>query len=250
MFRTVLTLILIACTPRVLAVDLEEILDRNAEEVGAAAMAQVQSIKVELQITEPTFEVTGTYLATRDGFMRIDIYAGEDRVFAEGLTSECAWAWNPGQAEEDLGVCVGETETAALRHGIEMPGNFFTLRDVRERGATVELIGEVATGAKAEWHIRVTLTDGFARDYFIDQTSFRITRARDFRAFHPGIDSTKVNIETRYEDPQTVKGVLRFQRQVNVNIDTGEVLGTTQILSVEQNPELEIGMFEARWLPD
>ena len=164
--------------------------------------------------------------------MRIDIYAGEDRVFAE-----------------ELGACVGETETAALRHGIEMPGHFYTLKEVCDRGAMVELIGQVEIDAGSEWQVRLMLPDGFSRDYFIDQETYRITRARDHRAFHPGIDPTKVSVETRYEAPEFVDGVLRFKRQVNVNTDTGEVLGTTQVLSVEHNPEVTEAMFAAGWVP-
>lgn len=245
MFRVFSIVLLLVCAAPALASELDSILARNAKAHGDSAYARIDAIKVQLHITEPTFEVTGTYVATRSGQMRIDIYVGEDRVFAEGLNADCAWEWNPGQSEEELGACVGETETAALRHGIELPGNFFTMQEVRERGADVELIGDT----ESEWQVRVTLADGFARDYFIDQESFRINRARDFRAFHPGIDPTRVNIETRYEDQKFVDGVLRVSRQVNVNVDTDEVLGTTRILSVEHNPQVSDEMFEAGWVP-
>ena len=245
MNRSLFLFAALVCASTANATSLQTILELNASAHGQDSVANVQSVEVDLHITEPTFEVTGHYLASRDGFMRIDIYAGEDRVFAEGLTAKCAWEWNPGQPEEELGACVGEAETGALRHGIEMPGNFYTLLDVHERGDKVELVGET----KEEWQVRVTLSDGFSRDYFIDRETHRLTRARDNRAFHPGIDPTKVNIETRYEEPRFVEGVLRFKRQVNVNVDTGEVLGTTKIVGVTHNPEVKDGMFEAGWVP-
>ncbi len=235
------------------AADLEAILAYNAEAHGGEAYEDVHAVRVRLSIKEPTFEVKGVYTASRDGFMRIDIYAGDERVFAEGLMETpdgvCAWEWTPGKSAGEAAQCVGETETAALRHGIEMPGNFYTLRDVRERGATVEVIGEVASEAGAEWQLRLTLPDGFARDYFIDKSSHRIIRARDFRAFHPGIDPTEVTVETRYFESERVDGLLRFKRQENVNIDTGEWLGTTQVLSVEHNPEIPKGYFTPNYFP-
>ena len=231
--RFLIAIFLLAGASTALASDLDTILDKNAKaHGGAAAHEAIHSIRHRLHIKEPTFEVEGTYFATRNDQMRIDICAGEDRVFAEGLFGGCAWEWTPGQPGEDLGTCVGETATAALRHGIEMPGHFYTLKDVRDRGAKVELIGEVEVDTGFEWQVRLTLSDGFSRDYFIDRETYRITRARDHRAFHPGVDPTEVNVETRYEVPEFVDGVLRFKRQVNVNTDTGEVLGTTQVLSV------------------
>jgi hypothetical protein len=236
-----------------LAADLNTILAENARAQGGAGLTEIQSVRIALHIQEPTFEVDGVYAATREGRMRIDIYAGDQRVFAEGLMDgpegACAWEWTPDKPESELFQCVGEKETAALRHGIELPGNFFTLQDVRERGATIELIGDVASGDEPEWHLRVTLPDGFARDYFVDQETSLISRARDYRAFHPGVDPTEINVETRYEEPQVVGGVTRFMRQVNVNVDTGEVLGTTTVLSVEHNPEISEGHFEPAFVP-
>ncbi len=241
--------LLLASSPGATASDLERILDLNDKAHGGDALDQVQTVRVQLQITEPTFEVSGNYIASRDGLMRIDIYAGGGRVFAEGLTRECAWEWNPAQPAENSGTCVGEAESAALRHGIEMPGHFYTLKDVRDRGATIDLIGKVETDSESEWQLRVTLADGFSRDYFLSQETHRITRARDFRAFHPGIDPTGVRIETRYGSPALVGGALRFKHQVNVNLDTGEVLGTTTVLDYELNPGVTAEMFEAGWVP-
>lgn len=243
-----------------LETNLETILAQNDEAHGGDAYAAIDAVRVRLAIKEPTFEVNGVYTASREGLMRIDIYAegqppnaAGQRVFAEGLMDTpdgvCAWEWTPGKSAEEAARCVGETETAALRHGIEMPGNFYTLKDVRDRGATVELIGEVESQAGAEWHLRMTLPDGFARDYFIDKTSYRITRARDYRAFHPGIDPTRVTVETRYSGLERVDGVLRPMRQENVNFETEEWLGSTEVLEVQHNPEIPKGHFEPSFVP-
>ena len=202
---------------------------------------------MELLISEPTYEVRGTYLASREGLMRIDVYAGETRVFAEGIAPECAWSWSPNQPPGVRGGCVGEAEAAALRHGIELPGLFYTLRDVRDRGAGIQLIGPVGSASGPEWQLRVTLEDCFTRDYFLDQETHRIPRARDFRAFHPAVDPTEVLIETRFESPVWIEGVLRYERQVNLNVNTGGELGTTTVLDLEFNPEISAEIFEAEF---
>lgn len=244
MNRIFLALFTVFLSSQVSAADLDQILTSNAKAHGGETLKDVNAVKVNLHIVEPTFEVSGVYYASREGFMRIDIYSGDDRVFAEGLTSKCAWEWNPGQPPEALGECVGETETGALRRGIVLPGHFYSLSDVHVRGEQVELVDE----SDSEWQVRVTLDDGFSRDYFINKTDYRFTRARDHRAFHPGIDPTKVNIETRYEEPEFINGALRFMKQVNVNIDSGEVLGTTTVTAYEVNPPTTADMFEAGWM--
>lgn len=227
------------------AADLESILDGNHEAHGGDAYARIESIRVELLISEPTYEVRGIYRATREGLVRMDIFAGKTRVFSEGLNPVCAWSWSPRQPAQERGACVGDAEAAALRHGVELPGLFHTLRDVRDRGAEVRLVGSVGSASGPEWQLRVTLEDGFSRDYFVDQASYEITRARAFRAFQPATDPTEVLIETRFESPHRVEGILRFQRQVNVNVNSGDVLGTTTVLDLEFNPDITAETFEA-----
>jgi hypothetical protein len=103
----------------------------------------------------------------------------------------------------------------------------------------------VGSESGPEWQLRVTLEDGFAQDYFIDQATYQTTRTRDFRALQSGTDPREVLIETRFESPVWIERVLRFERQVNVNVDTGEELGTTTVLDLEFNPRVAPEVFEA-----
>lgn len=213
------------------AEDLDTILALNATAQGSAGLAKVTSVRHSLSIKEPGFEVAGTYVASRAGFMRIDIRSDGEHVFSEGLDQEDAWAWSP----EDGVSTQSEAGAQALLHGIEMPGHFYTLLAVRDRGAKVTLVGALTEGGRSEWQVHVVMADGFERDYFIDQSTHRLTRQRDHRAFHPDVDPTLVTVETRFEDPELVDGVLVFMRQEQTNLDTGEWLGTTRVQSVEFN---------------
>ena len=68
---------------------LEEVLLFNTQKSGGDSYwSAVQNVRVHLDIREPTFEVKGIYVASRSGSMRIDIYAGEDRVFSESILGE------------------------------------------------------------------------------------------------------------------------------------------------------------------
>lgn len=178
----------------------------------------------------------------------MDVFAGQQRVFAEGVSPECAWSWSMNPPAGEQGGCVDERKAAELRHYIELPGLFYTLKDVRDRGARIQLIGSVGSESGPEWQLRLTLEDGFTQDYFIDQVSYLITRTRAFRALQPQVDPTEVLIETRFEAPYWVERVLRFERQVYVNVNTGVELGTTTVLDVAFNPEFSAETFEPRFL--
>jgi len=223
------------------AQDLESILKKNTEAHGGTEnFERIGNVRFQLAIREPGFEVSGTYVATRDGNMRIDIEAGGNRVFSEGLYQNQAWQWTPGDGVE----AQDEAAAAALRHGIDSPGRFFTMEQARERGASINLVGEILDGNKEQWQLRLVLSDGFSRDYFIDKESGRTVRERDYRAFHPAIDATPETLETRFEGELWVEGVLRFTHSENVNADTGEWKGTTEVRSVEHNIDLEDGYFQ------
>ena len=221
------------------AQDLDEILALNAVAQGGDQLENVTSVRHHLSIKEPGFEVAGTYVASRAGSMRIDIQSEGKHVFSEGLDAGGAWNWSPESgvsAQSALGA-------AALLHGIEMPGHFYTLQAVRDRGAGVTLVGAVTEVERSEWQIHVVMADGFERDYFIDQSTHRLTRQRDHRAFHPDVDPTPVTVETRFEDPEWVGGVLVFMREEQTNPDSGESLGTTRVQSVEFNiPNVEAAL--------
>jgi hypothetical protein len=238
-FSVLISLLLISLCCR--AQDLDTILELNTSAHGGSGnFSKIENVRFLLNISEPGFEVSGTYLATRDGNMRIDIEADGERVFSEGLFRGNAWQWTPGKGMEEQDA----PAAAALRHGIESPGRFFSIEQVRERGASITLVGEVADGDGKQWQLRLVLPDGFSRDYFIDQESGRTVRERDYRAFHPAVDARKETIETRYGGEHWVDGVLRFTQSENRNADSGAWLGTTKVLSVEHNIDVADEYFQ------
>ena len=110
----------------------------------------------------------------------------------------------------------------------------------------ITLEGQVLEGDNTQWRVRVTLTDGFSRDYFIDDTSALIVREHDRRAFHPAADPTAVLIETRKEEPHWLSGILMYRVSRNINLATGEWLATTTVHSAEHNFDIPQGYFRVQ----
>jgi hypothetical protein len=206
---------------------------------GAAAMASVDAYEADIRIVEPKFAVDGTYAATRDGRMRVDIHSGGERVFTEALDHDRAWSWNPEQGVREA----SPAGAAALRHGIELPFKLFGLHEMRGRGHRLELAGDETLDGVAFHVLRVTLADGFEVTYYLNPGTGLIERDRQRRAMHVDVDPTEEWIETRYENWRPVAGVLFPFRQVERRVATGELLSTVTVAAIRVNPPFDASRF-------
>jgi hypothetical protein len=221
---------------------LGRILHCNAQALGGdAAFREVRNLRLELDIREPGLEARATYVASRDGRMRIDVMVDGRRVFAEGLDGKRAWQWSPDAGSRDPGA-VG---AAALRNGVEAPGRFWTLGQLYSRGLNVEWLEPGPMARPDEWQLRVRRADASVMDYFVARSDCLPTREVSRRAFHPDADPTEVLVETLYSQPERVGGLLRFRRSESRDLSNGKWLGTTVLRTLEHNVELAEGFFEA-----
>jgi hypothetical protein len=118
---------------------IDEVIERHTKAMGdRAAIEAIQSIEIHLHIADPKFEVDGIYFAARPGKMRIDVNAGGERVFTEAFDGQKGWQWESKGAAQKAAT---EKATAALRHGIELPGKLFGLHELKRRGHRIELAG-------------------------------------------------------------------------------------------------------------
>ena len=207
---------------------LAELLACNDQAVGGASLRAMNEVEYDLHIVEPTFEVDGVYRATRSGTARIDIYAGDTRVFSEGWDGSTGWQL-PQDADEPIPT--SPEGGAALWHGLELPGHLWTFADLGDRGHTVTLDPDPNLPPSEE-QLHVTLTDGFEAWYVLDRGTCLITRKRDFRAFHPDVDPEEIWIETHFSDFREASGVTRAWTTTNVNATTGDTIGVTTLRAV------------------
>jgi hypothetical protein len=79
-----LAIALLGCNRAPLTLD--DVIERNTKAMGGrAAIEAVKSIRFDLHIVDPGFEVDGTYRAARPGRMRIDAMMGGKHVFTEAF---------------------------------------------------------------------------------------------------------------------------------------------------------------------
>ena len=229
------------CHERSDSVSLDEIIERNTDAMGGrGAIEAVQSIQIELHIKDPSFEVDGTYYATRPGKMRIDVSADGKHVFTEAFDGRNGWQWE-GKGEQ---MPATEKATAALRHGVELPGKLFGLHELRARGHRMKSIGREQIGGVNYYVLQLTLNDGAAISLYVDPNSWLVTRRRDVRPLHVDVDPRPTTIEQVSSDFHDVDGVKFPFATAERDLNTGKLLESTLTKSVKINPMLPPTLFD------
>lgn len=221
--------------------NLDQIIARNTGATGGkAAIESVQSIQFRLHITDPGFEVDGIYRAMRPGRMRIDVTAGGKHVFTEAFNGRRAWQW---KGEGDV-VDENPQATAALRHGVELPGKLFGLHELQTRGHKVQLLAPEVIGDTTYRVIRVTMSDGYTTFLYLDPATWLITRRRDHRPLHVDIDPRPTTIETVFTDFREISSIRFSFANTDTDLHTGKVLEKTQVSEVVVNPQIDPAIFD------
>jgi hypothetical protein len=133
--------------------------------------------------------------------------------------------------------------TAALRHGVELPGKLVGLHELRQRGHRVDLVGRERIDGVDYYALRITMNDGYATTLYIDSRNWLITRRRDVRPLHVDMDPTPTTIESRFSDFRKVNGVLFAFASTDTDLATGKVLETTTVRSINVNPQFNPAIF-------
>lgn len=214
----------------------DEVIAHNTQAMGGEkAIESVHAIAVDLHIVDPGFTVDGSYRAARPGRMRIDVKMEGKHVFTEAFDGERGWQW---EGEGSTTVEESASATAALRHGVELPGHLYGLHELRQRGHRIDLLGREKIDGIDYYSLRITLNDGYQTALYVDPSSWLITRRRDVRPLHVDIDPTPTTIEQRMFDFRQVAGVWFSFANTETDLRTGKLLETTTVRTISVNPTI------------
>jgi hypothetical protein len=235
------TILISGCSKSSDSLSLEEIVERNTDAMGGrAAIEAVQSVQIDLHIKDPSFEVDGTYCAARPGKMRIDVSAEGKHVFTEAFDGHSGWQWE-GKGDEKPAT---EKGTAALRHGVELPGKLFGLHELKGRGHKIKSIGREQIDAVNYYALQLILNDGYTVSLYVDPNSWLVTRRRDIRPLHVDVDPTPTMIEQVSSDFREVSGVKFPFATTETDLNRGKLVESTVIKSVKVNASLPTTFFD------
>jgi hypothetical protein len=235
------TILIFGCSKSSDSLSLDEIVERNTDAMGGrAAIEAIQSIQIDLHIKDPSFEVDGTYYASRPGKMRIDVSAEGKHVFTEAFDGQSGWQWE-GKGKQKPAT---EKATAALRHGVELPGKLFGLHELKARGHRMKSIGRERIDGVNYHVLQLILNDGYAVSLYVDPNSWLVIRRRDVRPLHVDVDPTPTTIEQVSSDFWDVNGVKFPFATTEKDLNTGKLLESTTTKGVKINPTLLPTLFD------
>lgn len=244
-FAALVTLALPGCAPTGGDVTQEELVAAHTQARGGrAALDAVQNVECELEIVEhnftPAITLTALYRVDRQGRMRIDVFQQGERVFTEAYDGERGWQQGGGDHPAEYAKAQAQ---AALRHGPQLPVNLLSLHDLPARRHRVELIGREPLDGISFHHLRVTLDDGFATDYYLDPQSMLLARDRNVTALHPDIDAEEKPTETQWSDYRTVAGTQRAFSSRTIDLGSGKETQTVTTTALRVNVTIDPGIY-------
>ncbi|TNE64250.1 MAG: hypothetical protein EP335_07220 [Alphaproteobacteria bacterium] len=237
-----LWIVCLLAAPAVLAGEppLAQILDANAAAIGSKdVLAGRTSMEVRLMITEPTFQVTGHYRATRDGRMRIDVFADGKRVFTGAFDGTQGWQQH-GEGGDILDM-TPEGE-AAVRRGVI--ANLTVLRDRQALGYVLSTAGTTDIGGTHYYMIDSVAPDGFAERFYINSDTGLVERSREASALHPDIDGTVEHVEEISSDFRRVDGIMMPVVGRKRQLASGNQIQETRVQACHFNVEIDDGVFK------
>lgn len=210
---------------------LEIVLEKHRAAVTEdPTMGPVNSLHVDVLIEEPAFTLTATYLANRDGGMRIDVYDGDARVFSEGLGADGGWQWFGGESKTEP---VSEAGEAALQRGVV--ANLYGLHERPVLGYELQYEGLFEKDGQQHWRLLSRAPDGFEEVFFINRKTGLIDRKFEVSALHPDQDSRERPSMTYYSDYRVRGGRLFAFRTEKRATDDNELLQTTTVADLRVN---------------
>lgn len=210
---------------------------------GRDAIEAAKAVQIDMTIEEGGFTVDGRCFATREGDLRIDVFADGERIYTEALDHDRSWSREAG--DEAIPEPGSEQAAAALRHGLDAPFLLFGLHELPGRGYRLSLGDRERVGDVDYYVVRVVLPDGFETRYYLNPTTWLIERERQHRALHVDEDPRPEWIETEYLDYAVVAGVSFPFGQVERQLATGKVLANKATRRIVVNPALDPELFKA-----
>jgi len=198
---------------------------------GRDRLEQVVTRHMWGSYSEGTLNAKTDIVWKRPALRRVNVHApGFD--YAEGFDGQ-TWEYNfqSRHAVVDTGAAAD-----AGRRGAEFDESFV---DYARKGNTVQLVGAESFGERPAHRMRVTLADGWQKEYVFDDSTGLILALRKAMPLHA--TGPAISTITAYEDWRVEAGVLQPHRFTEHDVQAGRLLNTLQWDSIRTNVRFSPG---------
>lgn len=218
---------------------LVDLMEKTAE-VRGDSLANVHALRIKSKHYEGKWNPDFDYRIMKPGYMLMTATYSDGVVITEGFDGERAWEHLERNPEP---VYVEGDAYKGLAQGAHSPIFLYGLHDMTEMGADVTKTGCVTLADTTYYLVRVKATYGTDIVYYVSAETFRVERARSYRALHPTLDPTQITIEERWDDFRIIEGVLYPFAYSQWDVDKGERLSHLEVRSVEIDGEATPDLF-------
>jgi len=195
---------------------------------GYAAVEHIRTRRMRGTYDEGALHATTDIAWARPATRRVNVHA-PGFEYAEGFDGS-TWEYNfaTGVLKRDSGAAA-----AAGRRGAEFDESFI---DYRAKGHHVELIGVDSLDRHQTCALRVTLADGWVKQYYFDPRAHLIVAVRKAMPVHatgPAVISLSY-----YSDWRRVSGILTPHTFIERERESGRTMNILHWDLIELNPEL------------
>src|SRR5690349_24086091 len=202
--------------------------DSRAAIGGYAAAEHIRTRRMRGTYDEGTLHATTDIAWARPATRRVNVHA-PGFEYAEGFDGS-TWEYNfaTRALKRDSGAAAD-----AGRRGAEFDESFI---DARAKGHHVELVVLDTRDQRETCALRVTLADGWEKEYYFDPRTYLFVAVRKAMPVHaPGAEVTSLSY---YSDWRRVSGVLTPHTFIERERGSGRTMNILHWDLIELNPEL------------
>ncbi len=217
---TVLAILIAAVFTLAQAQTVDEIFDKHFKAVGQEKLMDAKSISMKGKISQMGMEMKMEMKMKKSGEFMVTVEMQGQKMI-QAFDGEKGWMIAPWMSADPMELTGEQLEQAKSQANLE--GELY---DYQKKGSTAEFKGKVNLDGKDVYRIKLTTDDGNEKDYFIDATSYYVTKVKSTIS----AQGQTVDIEQIMSDYKTIGGVTMAMK-----IESKSPMGSTSILMEEVN---------------
>jgi outer membrane lipoprotein-sorting protein len=228
--------ILMLVTASLHAENLDEVLAKHWQALGGKdKIAAVQSARMTVKQTFGPQEVPASIVWQRPDKVRIE-FTMQGLTGIQAYDGKTAWMVMPFLGKNDPEEMTGDDLKDIIQQADLVEGPLFNWK---EKGHTVEFLGEDTIEGTPAWKLKLTLKNGDESTIWFDKDAYLMIKSESKRKR----GEQEMDLETSFGDYKEVDGLL-FPFSIETKAK-GQPQGMTiTVQSIELNPKLDPALFE------
>lgn len=215
---TTLTVLFAAFFMTVSAQTLDEILNKHFKAVGQENLMAAKSFSVKAKLSQMGMEMPMEMKIKKTGQFLITVTMQGEKMI-QAFDGEKGWMIAPWISAEPVELSGEQLKQAQDQTNLE--GELY---NYKKKGSTADFAGKVNLDGNEVYRIKLTTSDGNAKDYFIDAETFFITKVKA----QVSAQGQTVDVEQIMSDYKTIDGIT-----MPMKIETKSPMGTGLIIMEE-----------------